>query len=239
MAYITPTAPPLPFESAIIHPHMMPLITPTTPPSPFPAAIIHPHMMPFITPTTPSSPFPTAIIHPQYCAPYPVGLVLKKEKIILHKYTVTDINDNVIFTVTSPFLTMHQLRCLRDAHGNTILHLRKELFRDQWKAFRGQNMEQLEFFTRNVDVFLANNITGVCDFKLVEAGFFARTWVVNIAESDIVVAQIKHKLGRFFTREKFIVTICPNIDYAFIMALTVTFDDYIRRKKGRRRRRRT
>ncbi|XLR62091.1 hypothetical protein S83_012763 [Arachis hypogaea] len=108
-------------------------------------------MMPFTTPTTPPSPFPTAIIHPQYCAPYPVGLVLKKEKTVLHKYT---------------------------------------LFRDRWKAFRGQNMEQLEFFTRNVDVFLANNITGVCDFKHVEAGFFARTWVLNIAESDIDVAQV-------------------------------------------------
>ncbi|XP_057756226.1 protein LURP-one-related 10-like [Arachis stenosperma] len=212
MAYITPTAPPLPFESAIIHPHMMPLITPTTPPSPF----------------------PTAIIHPQYCAPYPVGLVLKKEKTILHKYTVTDINDNVIFTVTSPFLTMHQHRYVRDAHGNTILHLCRELFRDRWKAFRGQNMEQLEFFTRNVDVFLANNSTGVCDFKLVEAGFFARTWVVNIAESDIVVAQIKHKLGRFFKREKFMVTISPNIDYAFIVALTLTLDDYISRRRKRR-----
>ncbi|RYR61712.1 hypothetical protein Ahy_A04g018914 [Arachis hypogaea] len=174
MAYITPTAPPLPFESAIIHPHMMPFTTPTTPPSPF----------------------PTAIIHPQYCAPYPVGLVLKKEKTVLHKYTVTDINDNFIFTVTSPFLTMHQHRCLRDAHGNTILQrgigllTKNQLFRDRWKAFRGQNMEQLEFFTRNVDVFLANNITGVCDFKHVEAGFFARTWVLNIAESDIDVAQV-------------------------------------------------
>ncbi|XP_057753211.1 protein LURP-one-related 15-like isoform X1 [Arachis stenosperma] len=133
---------------------------------------------------------------------------------------------------------MHQHRCLRDAQGNTILHLRKEqLFRDRWKAFRGQNMEQLEFFTRNVDVFLANNSTGVCDFKLVEAGFFARTWVVNIAESDIVVAQIKHKLGRFFTREKLMVTISPNIDYAFIVALTVTLDDYIRRRRRSRRRR--
>ncbi|KAL4381812.1 protein LURP-one-related 15-like isoform X2 [Arachis hypogaea] len=222
MAYITPTAPPLPFESAIIHPHMMPLITPTTPPSPF----------------------PTAIIHSQYCAPYPVGLVLKKEKTVLHKYTVTDINDNVIFTVTSPFLTMHQHRYVRDALGNTILHLRRELFRDRWKAFRGQNMEQLKIFTRKqssvlqlrttLDVFLANNSTGVCDFKLVEAGFFARTWVVNIAESDIVVAQIKHKLGRFFKREKFMVTISPNIDYAFIVALTVTLNDYISRRRKRR-----
>ncbi|KAL1321856.1 hypothetical protein AAHE18_14G156400 [Arachis hypogaea] len=200
--------------------------------------------MPFTTPTTPPSPFPTAIIHPQYCAPYPVGLVLKKEKTILHKYTVTDINDNVIFTVTSPFLTMHQHRYVRDALGNTILHLRRELFRDRWKAFRGQNMEQLEIFTRKqssllqlrttLDVFLANNITGVCDFKLVEAGFFARTWVVNIAESDIVVAQIKHKLGRFFRREKFMVTISPNIDYAFVVALTVTLDDYISRRRKRR-----
>ncbi|MED6172176.1 hypothetical protein PIB30_047655 [Stylosanthes scabra] len=209
--------------------------------------MIHPQMMmPFTTPTTPPSPFPTTIIHPQYCAPYPVGLVLKKEKTILHKYTVTDINDNLVFTVTSPLLTIREHRFLRDAHGNTILHLRRELFRDRWKAFRGQSMEQLEIFTRKesslfqlrttLDVFLANNTTRICDFKLVEAGFFARSWVVNIAESDIVVAQIKHKVGRMFRREKFMATISPNIDYAFIVALTVTLDDCMKRRRKRRMR---
>ncbi|MED6156517.1 hypothetical protein PIB30_014912 [Stylosanthes scabra] len=224
MEYATPTAPPLEFESAMIHPQMMPsTIIPTTTPSP--------------------SPFMTAIIHPQYCAPYPVGLVVNKGKTVLHKYTVTDMNGNLVFTVTNPFFTVREHRFLCDAHGNTILHLHRQVFRDRWKAFRGQSMENMEIFTRKesslfqlrttFDVFLANNTTRICDFKLVKAGFFARSWVVNIAQSDIVVAEIKHKVGRMFRRDKFMVTISPNIDYAFIVALTLTLDDYMRRMKRR------
>ncbi|KAK7395020.1 hypothetical protein VNO78_15561 [Psophocarpus tetragonolobus] len=74
-----------------------------------------------------------------------------------------------------------------------------------------------------INVFLANNTTQVCDFK-VKATWFRHSWDVYIGESDIVVAQINKKLGTMFSREKYMVTMCPNIDYAFIVALIATLE---------------
>jgi hypothetical protein len=38
----------------------------------------------------------------------------------------------------------------------------------------------------------------------------------------LFLLQINKKPPALFSREKFMVTVCPNIDYAFIVALTVT-----------------
>ncbi|XP_020978197.1 protein LURP-one-related 15-like [Arachis ipaensis] len=135
----------------------------------------------------PPPPFPTiAIVDPQYCAPYPVALIIKRERTFTEKYTVTDINGNSF---------------LRPRHlGNPILCLRRTLLgTDKWKAFRGGSTSERDLiFTRErsswfqlrtkLNVFLANNTSGVCDFKI-KASFSERSWVVYIAESDMVAAQ--------------------------------------------------
>ncbi|XP_057757357.1 protein LURP-one-related 15-like isoform X2 [Arachis stenosperma] len=150
----------------------------------------------------PPPPFPTiAIVDPQYCAPYPVALTIKRERTFTEKYTVTDINGNVVFTAKTPSLTLREHRFLRDAYGNPILCLRRTLLgTDKWKAFRGSGStsERDLIFTRErsswfqlrtkLNVFLANNTSGVCDFKI-KASFSERSWVVYIAESDMVAAR--------------------------------------------------
>jgi hypothetical protein len=40
----------------------------------------------------------------------------------------------------------------------------------------------------------------------------------------LLLLQINKKLGTIVSREKFMVTVYPNIDYAFIVALIVTLD---------------
>ncbi|XP_057435344.1 protein LURP-one-related 15-like isoform X1 [Lotus japonicus] len=183
-----------------------------------------------------------AIIGPQYCAPasHPVDLIITKERTLRDNFTVTDINDSIVFTVKSPLVTIvtpREHRFLHDAHGNPILHLRRALLAasDCWEAFSGKSTEPKDLiFTRKrsslfqlrttLNVFLANNTTKVCDFK-VKANLSARSWVVYIGESDTVAAKIKKKFGSVFSREKFMVTVSPNIDYAFIVGLIVTLDD--------------
>ncbi|KAL4322115.1 hypothetical protein AHAS_Ahas14G0178200 [Arachis hypogaea] len=141
----------------------------------------------------------------------------------------------LVFTAKTPSLTLREHRFLRDAYGNPILCLRRTLLgTDKWKAFRGGSTSERDLiFTRErsswfqlrtkLNVFLANNTSGVCDFKI-KASFSERSWVVYIAESDMVAAQIKKKFGGIFRREKFIVTVSSNVDYAFIVALIITFD---------------
>ncbi|TKY65733.1 LURP-one-related 15 [Spatholobus suberectus] len=186
------------------------------------------------------SPFATPIIGPQYCAPgpHPVDLIITKERTIGENFTVTDINGNIVFTVQSNIVSIVSPRrdlFIFDANGNPIVHLRKALLsNNSWKAFRGRSTELRDLiFIRErsslfqlrmkLNVFLANNTTEVCDFK-VKATWFGHSWDVYIGESDTVVAQINKKLGTIFSREKYMVTVSPNIDYAFIMALIVTLE---------------
>ncbi|KAK2452849.1 hypothetical protein P8452_00548 [Trifolium repens] len=190
----------------------------------------------------------TAIIDPQYCAPatHPVELIVTKER-MSKNFTITDINDNVVFTVKSSpevFLATREDRFLYNANGNPILHLRTSLLAadDSWKAYKGESKEpkDLIFTIRpssliqlrtKLIVFLANNNTEVCDFT-VKGDLFGQSWKVLIGESDNVVAQINKKPRALFSREKFIVSVCPNIDYAFIVALTVTLTSSSRNRAG-------
>ncbi|KAK7340004.1 hypothetical protein VNO77_20695 [Canavalia gladiata] len=183
-----------------------------------------------------SPPFATAIIHPRYSAPGPdaVDLIITKERSVRDNFTVTDIDGNIVFTVKSSLVTIvtpRQHRFLFDANGNPILHLRRALLaaNDKWEAFRGESRESRDLiFVRErsslfqlrteLNVFLANNNTEVCDFK-VKATWFGHSWDVYIGDSDILVAQINKKLGTIFSRQKYMVSVYPKIDYAFIVAL--------------------
>ncbi|CAI8583041.1 unnamed protein product [Vicia faba] len=179
----------------------------------------------------------TAIINPQYCATHPIDLIITKEWTGRDNFTVTDTNNNVIFKVKSPLVTMvtpRQHRFLYDANRNPVVHLRRSLLAadDKWKAYRGESEAPQDLiFTRErssfmqlrtkLNVVLANNTTQVCDFT-VRGNFFQNSWKVYIGNSDNLVAKIKKELGTMFITEKFMVTVSPNIDYAFIVALVVT-----------------
>ncbi|CAJ2675079.1 unnamed protein product [Trifolium pratense] len=189
-------------------------------------------------------PSTTAIIGPQYCAPatHSIDLIVIREK-FSYNFTVKDLNDNVVFIVKSSpevFLATREDRFLYDANGNPILNLRTSLLAadDNWKAYRGESKEPKDLiFTRmpseymqirtKLNVFLANN-NEVCDFT-VKADFSGQSWKVLIGRSDNVIAQINRKPRALFSREKFMVTVCPNIDYAFIVALTVTLTSSTRK----------
>ncbi|XP_039685888.1 protein LURP-one-related 13 [Medicago truncatula] len=123
------------------------------------------------------------------------------------------------------------------------------LLNDCWKAFRSESTQSNLIFTRKrsslvtiwtedelslknnnkisqwpkFEVFLKNNNTGVSDFNVI-ANLFEGSLNVRIGKSDNIVAQINQKLGTMFSRKKFMVTVCSNMDYAFIVALIVTLD---------------
>ncbi|KAK4834103.1 hypothetical protein QYF36_016882 [Acer negundo] len=109
---------------------------------------------------------------------------------------------------------------------------------DRWQVFRGESTDSKDLiFTAKrssmfqlktkLDVFLANNTKeDVCDFK-VKGSWFERSCVVYAGESDTVVAQMhkKHTVQSILIgKDKFTVTVYPNIDYVFIIALIVILD---------------
>ncbi|ESW12158.1 hypothetical protein PHAVU_008G089200 [Phaseolus vulgaris] len=179
-----------------------------------------------------SPPFGTPIIAPHYCAPDSVHLIITRERSIGEKFTVTNSNGNIVFSVKSSIVSIRRHMYLFDASGNPIVHLRGSIWGDSWKAFRGQSAESRDLIFRRersslfqlrtkLNVFLANNLTGVCDFK-VKGNWFGSSWDVYIGDSNILVAQISKKRVPIFSREKYMVTVRPNIDHAFIVSLIVT-----------------
>ncbi|PSS23862.1 Protein LURP-one-related like [Actinidia chinensis var. chinensis] len=79
-----------------------------------------------------------------------------------------------------------------------------------------------------LDVFLANNITEeVCDFK-VKGTWSDRSCVIYAGESSNIVAQMHKKKSVqsvLLGKDKFMVTVYPHVDHAFIVALIVILDE--------------
>ncbi|XP_059428301.1 protein LURP-one-related 10-like [Corylus avellana] len=177
------------------------------------------------------------VISPNYCAPHPVELtIVRKAMTITHgNFDITGIDGNIVFKVRAPFAIFHNPgNVLLDAAGNPILTLRPKLssiFHRKWKVFKGDSTDSANLlfsaklsstfqFKTTVDVFLANNTReDVCDFK-VKQSFWQRSCVVYAGNSSTAVAQM-HKKQSLFGKEKFMVTVNPNIDYAFIAAVIV------------------
>ncbi|OMP07991.1 hypothetical protein COLO4_06873 [Corchorus olitorius] len=183
------------------------------------------------------------IIGPQFCAPHPVDVAIIREvKTIKHgSFVVTDINGDILFKVKGAgFLSMHDHRVLMDATGIPILTLKQKIMtaHDRWQVFRGDSTESSDLictakrssmfqFKTKLDVFLANNTKEeVCDFK-VKGSWSEKSCVIYAGESSNIVAQMHTKntfKSMLIGKDKFMVTVNPNIDYAFIVALIVVLD---------------
>ncbi|KAH9673243.1 protein LURP-one-related 15 [Citrus sinensis] len=158
-----------------------------------------------------------AVISPRYCCPYPVDLAIVRKVMTITdgNFVVTDTNGNILFKVKGVFLTfIHQRRVLLDGAGNPILTLRE-------KAMTAHHRTKL-------DVFLANNTKeDVCDFR-VKGSWFERSCTIYAGESSTIIAQMhkKHTVQSILIgKDNFAVTVYPNIDYAFIVALIVILDE--------------
>lgn len=109
---------------------------------------------------------------------------------------------------------------------------------DRWQVFRGDSTETSDLIfsakrssvfqlKTKLDVFLANNTKeNVCDFK-VKGSWLERSCIVYAGETSTVVAQMHKKYTAqsiLIGKDHFMVTVYPNIDYAFIISLIVILE---------------
>ncbi|CAK8542067.1 unnamed protein product [Lathyrus sativus] len=195
------------------------------------------------SPSAPMPPLPAAIFGPQYCAPYPLDLAVVKKVMTISdgNFAVTDVNGNIVFKVKGSLLTLRDRRVLLDAAGNPITTLRRKIvtMHDRWEAYRGESTDSKDLiftlkrssliqFKTKLDVFLAGNTKeDICDFK-VKGSWLERSCIVYAGESNNIVAQMhkKHTVQSVLIgKDQFMVTVYPNVDYAFIVALIVILDE--------------
>ncbi|KAK2981795.1 hypothetical protein RJ640_010312 [Escallonia rubra] len=180
------------------------------------------------------------VIGPQFCASYPVDLVIVEKPFTVTEgnFHVTDVEGNLVFKVKgrSFFLAFHDRRLLIDAAGNRVVTLRNKILtaHSRWEVFKGDSTyaKDLLFSVRTphviqmstkLDVFLANNSTEeVCDFK-VEGSGTEKSCVVKAGESSTIIAYMQkiETLGK----DKFTVSVHPNVDYAFIVTLILKVEE--------------
>jgi len=189
---------------------------------------------------------PVPVISPHFCCPYPVDLAIVRKvmAIAAGNFAVTDTNGTLLFQVKEKLLSLHEKKTILDALGNPIVTLRQKAMsmHSRWQVFRGASTDpkDLIFTTKihsafylktKLDVFLAHNTAEkVCDFK-VKGSYRERSCVVYAGDhedSNTIVAQMhkKHTAQSIFLgKDQFMVTVYPNMDHAFIVALVVILDD--------------
>ncbi|KAJ8898970.1 hypothetical protein K2173_008471 [Erythroxylum novogranatense] len=170
---------------------------------------------------------PVVVIGPQFLTQYPVDLTIAKDG------RVTDVNGTLILSVKSKFMSIHDRTHLKDAAGNILVTLKQKIrtMHWRWQVFRGESTEEKDLLfsvkksslmqrRTQLDVFLAYNTTSesLPDFKVKGS-----TVYLGDGESNVMVAQMfkRYSLTALWDTDKFAVTVYPNVDYAFIVALVV------------------
>ncbi|KAL5740268.1 hypothetical protein ACOSQ2_029448 [Xanthoceras sorbifolium] len=184
-----------------------------------------------------------SVVGPQFCTPYPADLAIMKKVLTINdgNFSVIDINGNIVFTLKGKNFTLHDRRVLLDGAGTPIVTLTKKIrtMHDRWHVFRGESTDSNDIlFTvkrssgiqiqTNLEVFLATNTKEeVCDFQI-KGSWLERSCIVYAGESSTIVAQMhkEHTIQSIILgKEKFMVTIYPNIDHAFIVSLIVILNE--------------
>ncbi|XP_065857236.1 protein LURP-one-related 15-like [Euphorbia lathyris] len=188
---------------------------------------------------------PVVVIDHQFCAQYPTDLVISTKILSLgeNDFGVHDVNGTLIFKIKSKHLTMHDRRYLKDANDNILVTLHEKIMsaHKRWVAYRGESGEETDLLfsvkkssmiqmKTQLDIYLGNNKAELNpDFK-VKGSWKERSCTIFIGdgESKPIIAQMHrgHNLKTaMLDADNFAVTVYPNVDYAFIVALVVVLDE--------------
>ncbi|KAG6640284.1 protein LURP-one-related 10-like isoform X2 [Carya illinoinensis] len=156
---------------------------------------------------------PRPVISTEYCAPYSIILAVVKKLMSVGNFDVIDTNSTVIFEVKRKLMTLHDERVLLDDAENPIITLREQRMtaHHRWNVYRGKSKEPNDLiftvkrsemiqWTAKLHVFLANNT----EEKMSRETTFGNALI---------------------GKDNYKVTIRPNVDFAFIVALIVILED--------------
>lgn len=87
------------------------------------------YQQPYASSSAPPQPSPAAaVVGPQYCCTHPVDLaIVRKVMTIADKFTVTDINGNVVFKLQGSIMSLHDHRVLLDAAQKPVVTMRRKV----------------------------------------------------------------------------------------------------------------
>ncbi|KAK9072992.1 hypothetical protein SSX86_007314 [Deinandra increscens subsp. villosa] len=183
---------------------------------------------------------PITVVSSNFLAPNPVILIMytalldKNLIMTVHKVNGTDRPD--IFQVHREPMSLRDHLTLVDAARNPILSFRRQLITSshkRWVVFKGKSSDSNDILfsakrssliqqKRSIDVFLARNKNeDLCDFKVIRNSSLRLddSCTIYSGNGATIIAQT-HKVGAF-NLDTYNVTVYPNVDQAFVVALVV------------------
>ncbi|KAJ3669426.1 hypothetical protein LUZ60_011376 [Juncus effusus] len=186
---------------------------------------------------------PVAVVGQQFCAPYVVMLTVTKKAISLTDgdFVVSDVNGEVLMKVQGRFFSLRDRRVLCDAAGTPIISMKEKILsmHSRWNVFRGDSSDPNDLiftvkkshifqFKTELDVFLAGNMAEQsCDFKI-KASWLDRDCTFYLGNTDNIIALMSRQYtvkNVILGKDTFGITVYPNVDYAFVVAIIVILDE--------------
>ncbi|KAH6777946.1 LURP-one-like protein [Perilla frutescens var. frutescens] len=201
-------------------------------------------------PSNPASAPPVAVVSPQFCVGYLVDLTITRKLMTLKDGTfgVTDVNGNIMFQIKGKVFSLHDRRVLLDAAGIPIITFQQKLLsaHRRWQVFRGESTDSKDLIfsvkkssmlqlKTKLEVFMAANTKeNLCDFRI-EGSWFERSCVIYVGDTNNIIAQMHRKHSAqsiLLGKDTFWVTVYPNVDHAFIVALVVILEEINEDRSG-------
>ncbi|XP_012838316.1 PREDICTED: protein LURP-one-related 10-like isoform X2 [Erythranthe guttata] len=178
------------------------------------------------------------VISRDFCLSEDVHLTVVRKVVSLTdgNFIVKDDKGNIVFNVIDKLFTLHDRHVLLDARGTPIVTFKKKHLsaHKRWEVFRGESSdaEDLLFsaktssivqFKTELDVFLSENPDrNSWDFKVVGSWLERSCVIYDKNSTPIAQMQKKHTLcNTVLGKDTFGVTVYPQVDYAFVVALVV------------------
>ncbi|KAJ3697315.1 hypothetical protein LUZ61_001020 [Rhynchospora tenuis] len=181
-----------------------------------------------------------AVVGLQFCTSHTMELtVTKKFSFSGGYFIISDANGSVLMKVHGRAFSLSHVLC--DAAGTPIISMRDKRFsmHQRWNVYRGDSNHQRDmlFTVKKTDMFQLNTELGVflagntaeqhCDFKIKES-WSGRSCTFYLGDSNTIIAQMSHQFDirdALLRRDTYHVTVYPNVDYAFIVAVIVIIDE--------------
>ncbi|KAI3849641.1 hypothetical protein MKW92_014118 [Papaver armeniacum] len=182
------------------------------------------------------------VIAPHFCAPYPVDLTISKKLISIGEGNFGVFISMAILSLRlKVILSIRDRRVLVDAAGAPLVSLQQKIVtcHRRWQVYRGDSSDSKDLLfsvkkssllqlKTSLHVFLASNTAEeACDFKI-KGSFFERSCAIYAGDSNNIIAQMRKKhtvQSIVLDKDTYQITVYPNVDYAFVVALCVVLNE--------------
>ncbi|KAK9920301.1 hypothetical protein M0R45_028859 [Rubus argutus] len=207
--------------------------------------------MPSAGPSAPPLSNPITVVSSQFLASYPVDLFITEKLMTIKEgaFSVSDAEGKDMFTVKGSVFSLHDTRQLLDSAGTPLLTFRQKIItaHRRWRVYRGDSSDSkdllfsakksgiVQLIKTELDVFLATNTKeDQHDFK-VKGSFRERSCTIYNKDNTIIAQMHKdHGIKNLVLgKDVFSVTVYPQVDFAFIVAVVVVLHEINQDRSGK------